>query len=59
MGDIKTVVLSKAPGGWCVRITENGRTVELRYPTKQFAKAYAEGQAYRLGVTATEDTTIT
>jgi hypothetical protein len=59
MADTKTVVLSRAPSEWCVRITENGRTVELRYPTKQFAKAYAEGQAYRLGVTVTEDITVT
>lgn len=54
MADIRSVVLSRAPNGWRVNVTEYGRTVELLYPTEAFARSYADGQAYRLGVAVTE-----
>jgi hypothetical protein len=54
MAAIKSVVLARAPGGWRVSVKENGRTVEQQYPNEQFARSYADGQAYRLGVVVAE-----
>jgi hypothetical protein len=54
MLDIKSVVLSRVSSGWRVSITENGRTLEQQYTHEQFARSYADGQAYRLGVVVTE-----
>jgi hypothetical protein len=51
---VKAVFLTRATDCWIVSIKENGRTVELQYPTELFARSYADGQAYRLGVSVTE-----
>ncbi|TPI11229.1 hypothetical protein FJW06_21195 [Mesorhizobium sp. B4-1-3] len=41
-------------GKWAVRVTSFGKTLTVPFETEDYARSYADGQAFRLGVRVTE-----
>jgi hypothetical protein len=39
---------------WAVRVTSYGKTLTFPFEAEDYARSYADGQAFRLGVPVTE-----